>query len=1134
MSSSDRMANRPVQSSVDRLGNHFQNMAVGSPSQNCGLAANGAIQGSSAFSPAGVTSPKATRRRMNQAQRRNMSSQLVIPIDPRAQQSPSGPSRPQAHNHHPEQRHSEQTRGGQQWVQPPTNGGPPHHHNHSLGFNGQNSPRWQHHNRQGYYQNHQYNQHLNNQHNNQQYHQPNRTNPHNANHYNRNGYSHNIHGQDHHSNHHFAPSHRFNGSAGDFHHGGSYHASNSRQSVQGWSGASGQSRIQMDKSFAYLDSISREVLEDCEVSSEDLASKNQFRETLEAVCREAVSKFEKEVNKNLDFRPESVQLRCFGSIASGFATKGSDMDLGLVTPQSKQQPDNRSSPIPRLIEKAFLDLGYGARLLTRTRVPIIKLCEKPSSQLLEELLKERECWEKGLSNDDEDLSRSDEQSTVLNRDGAAAISPPLSSGKEVQAVTTEEIEITESGLNLVDGPHLFVLSGRISICQQHNQNLSSYFTTCKKLLLQLDIPDLEEDTYRSLTPTTILTINKVCYAFIQGLCDPDLKRRVMSLPSNRFASEEMEFSLPLKDAPVSIPTACHSIMTTFLQMDAEDILQRWDDRPKGLLDVHNEQECLVVASELQHSLEQETLTAEDVILYARNINNALARFKQLSVVQVTGMEQRPNEPPMDYYSRSNRLFRSFSPGRGNASEQMTQFFLYYFIRGVYKPEFREVLEEFNGIEEPLKSPTLADLSLKLMALQLAADFELAREKGIYTEEQNKTVVEYVEILRRPLSRLPTAGARAWYKYALSMQPEEKQLIERIKVIGDPALISQSRERYRDELEFPKEGVGAQCDVNFSAHLALQNSTLLRCYSHTDARVRQMVLFIKRWAKMRQINTPYRGSLSSYGYVLMVLHFLVNIAEPFVCPNLQKSAPPKSAYSSEQYSEMVECQGYDVRFMRDEEALIAACKQKAITANTDSLGALLCGFFEYYAHSGPMLTIPGKRGFDWGCEVLSLRTFQGGILTKQAKNWTGAKTVFMVESGSSFTGPGSPPRLTSAKADISTNLGSNASPEKAFKLDTSAAEKKNEASRTDMAEISLKEVRCRYLFAIEDPFEIDHNVARTVTHHGISSIRDEFRRAWRLIQGAQNGMPTEALIEPVSLVSLQDKNFFSLLETLHAH
>lgn len=88
---------------------------------------------------------------------------------------------------------------------------------------------------------------------------------------------------------------------------------------------------------------------------------------------------------------------------------------------------------------------------------------------------------------------------------------------------------------------------------------------------------------------------------------------------------------------------------------------------------------------------------------------------------------------------------------------------------------------------------------------------------------------------------------------------------------------------------------------------------------------------------------------------------------------------------------------------------------------------------------------------WTHDTLSLRTL-GGIVPKQAKGWTGAKTETV-----DLSGPGS----------------------------------------------QTKEIRQRYLFAIEDPFEIDHNIARTVVHNGIVAIRDEFRRAHTLIKNAGN-------------------------------
>jgi terminal uridylyltransferase len=79
---------------------------------------------------------------------------------------------------------------------------------------------------------------------------------------------------------------------------------------------------------------------------------------------------------------------------------------------------------------------------------------------------------------------------------------------------------------------------------------------------------------------------------------------------------------------------------------------------------------------------------------------------------------------------------------------------------------------------------------------------------------------------------------------------------------------------------------------------------------------------------------------------------------------------------------------------------------------------------------------------------------------------------------------------------------------------------------------MKEIRHRYLFAIEDPFELDHNVARTVTHNGIVSIRDEFRRAWRLIRTAGGKGWTEDLLADVGVAKNDPLTFIKLLEDIH--
>nr|POF20595.1 terminal uridylyltransferase cid1 [Quercus suber] len=102
----------------------------------------------------------------------------------------------------------------------------------------------------------------------------------------------------------------------------------------------------------------------------------------------------------------------------------------------------------------------------------------------------------------------------------------------------------------------------------------------------------------------------------------------------------------------------------------------------------------------------------------------------------------------------------------------------------------------------------------------------------------------------------------------------------------------TRERKSGPLDFPKDGIGIQSDINFFNPLGLHNTQMMRNYSLCDPRVRPIILFVKAWAKRRKINSAYSGTLSSYGYVLMVLHYMINIAQPAVLPNLQSSWRPK--------------------------------------------------------------------------------------------------------------------------------------------------------------------------------------------------------------------------------------------------
>jgi hypothetical protein len=79
----------------------------------------------------------------------------------------------------------------------------------------------------------------------------------------------------------------------------------------------------------------------------------------------------------------------------------------------------------------------------------------------------------------------------------------------------------------------------------------------------------------------------------------------------------------------------------------------------------------------------------------------------------------------------------------------------------------------------------------------------------------------------------------------------------------------------------------ECDISLHNQLAVANTKLLRAYGGIDPRVRALVFVIKYWAKRRHLNSPSDGTLSSYGFILCLIHFL-QVTSPalFLCSHEQ--------------------------------------------------------------------------------------------------------------------------------------------------------------------------------------------------------------------------------------------------------
>jgi DNA polymerase sigma len=272
------------------------------------------------------------------------------------------------------------------------------------------------------------------------------------------------------------------------------------------------------------------------------------------------------------------------------------------------------------------------------------------------------------------------------------------------------------------------------------------------------------------------------------------------------------------------------------------------------------------------------------------------------------------------------------------------------------------------------------------------------------------------------------------------------------------------------IKFNEAHTGLAIDICINNMLPLENSALLRAYGELDPRVRPMVFAVKHFVKQRQINDPYRGSLSSYAYVLMVIHFLQTCRPP-VLPCLQRegrlpTSPP------------VLIDHWDAYFCKDLRHL-----QGFGAANLCTVAQLLAQFFRFYAHE-----------FNYREDVICVRL--GEYLPKTTKGWEG------------------PARAADEAANVDpqaivdpTAFEPHVDEEDHLDLEDSAAAMTVAAGaggdETETETTTKKKPRPdKFLFCIEDPFELTHNLGRMVNRFSLHTIRGEFMYANATQRGRQ--------------------------------
>ncbi|CAG7725216.1 unnamed protein product, partial [Allacma fusca] len=160
------------------------------------------------------------------------------------------------------------------------------------------------------------------------------------------------------------------------------------------------------------------------------------------------------------------------------------------------------------------------------------------------------------------------------------------------------------------------------------------------------------------------------------------------------------------------------------------------------------------------------------------------------------------------------------------------------------------------------------------------------------------------------------------------------------------------------------------DISVENRLAVANTKLLRAYADIDPRVTVLGSFVKSVTKMCDISDASAGGLSSYGYTLMVIHYLQQL-EPPLLPVLQEFCLDTVEPSR--------IGNWDVRFYQDIKNLPKVWSRHG--HNKMSVGELWLGFLYYYVEV-----------FNFEEFVISIR--QWSPLTKGFKRWPEIKKRFV--------------------------------------------------------------------------------------------------------------------------------------------
>eukprot|EP00177_Eucheuma_denticulatum_P001011 GFKZ01001845.1.p2 GENE.GFKZ01001845.1~~GFKZ01001845.1.p2 ORF type:complete len:813 (-),score=104.15 GFKZ01001845.1:3482-5920(-) len=282
----------------------------------------------------------------------------------------------------------------------------------------------------------------------------------------------------------------------------------------------------------------------------------------------------------------------------------------------------------------------------------------------------------------------------------------------------------------------------------------------------------------------------------------------------------------------------------------------------------------------------------------------------------------------------------------------------------------------------------------------------------------------------------------------------------------------------------------QVDVCVNNILAVENTALLKAYVDLDERFRYVCILVKLWAKRRDLNDAYHGTLSSYAYTLLVIHYL-QVLEPPVLPCLQQMCDGKRVTKGSKLPKVMTDNGsqklYNTYYDR------TVTRETFQSENHTPVHELLLGFFRYYAYH-----------FNYRTDLASIRL--GRKALRSVRKWD-EQTVIEEWKAKQLRYNAD---LTAAKIALEDKLKAEANERRQQNGELSdgrgvdsSGSSESPITRERIIFPRKPRLESKHLFCIEDPFDIDHDLSRGMEKGAVTVIREEMMRAYELIAETGN-------------------------------